>query len=777
MMILKNKSLQINSLKFIKNNVNKKFNLNFKFQRNIGVPSLISNQIFEMSKKMVPKMSETERAALNSGTVGFDRELLNGSATLKALSKYSVELTQKEKTFLETEVEQLCEMVEDYKVRQTKDLPENIWNFIKEKKFLGMIIPENYGGLGFSPHAHSLVVQKLAGRSSPVSVSVMVPNSLGPAELLMKYGTQEQKNHYLPRLANGQEIPCFALTGPPSGSDAASMVDQGYVCKNDKGELGVCVTFNKRYITLAPIATVVGLAFILNDPQNLLKQVPGITNVEDYGSEGITLALLPRDTPGLLVGDRHDPLNTPFMNGTVKGRDVWIPISYLIGGQKRAGYGWNMLMQCLSEGRGISLPASGVAIGKVSTIAMGAYARLRKQFKVSIADMEGIQERLATIASTTFTITSAQFLMNAILNSGERPSVLTAIMKQQVTERSRRIINEAMDIAGGSGICNGPNNLLASAYMAAPIAITVEGSNTLTRSLIIFGQGLVRSHPHLLDILESLRTNQPNEFNKALNQFLGHAFTNAKNSFTSAIKSLFNSKDYEAQLMRLAHNFAFCSDLCLTMGGKLKFAEMISGRMADVMGNLYLGFAILWYNKNYSNNSNNSEMDAVVQLAMTQILYETQQALYGVFDNFPNRETAILMKQVCFPLGATYKLPSDKLIKKAANLITTDSNVRKLLSQNLFISKNPNDRLHMLHNYLPKAIEADTIIERCRKSKTQPTSTEQKLIDEVEKIRDIIIQVDSFDFKLENSTSWELPEQSTVPQSQSQSQFVNVKRS
>ncbi|KNC79044.1 hypothetical protein SARC_08549 [Sphaeroforma arctica JP610] len=375
---------------------------------------------YNLAKKVVPRVSDTEQAALECGTVGFDRELFSGKTSLSSLGKYRAVLTAKEQAFLGNEVEQLCEMLDDYQIGIDQDLPPEAWKFLKEKKFFGMMIPEDQGGLGFSAHAHSMVDAKVNTRSPAAGVCVAVPNSLGPGELLMSYGTEEQKKYWLPRLADGREVPCFGLTGPSSGSDAASMPDHGEVVMRD-GKLGIVASFNKRYITLAPIASVVGLAFKLSDPNGLLK---------GNGKEGITLALIPKGHPGLETGPRHDVLSIAFMNGTVKGKDVFIPIDYLIGGQKQAGFGWNMLMECLSEGRGISLPASAVSAGQIACVGVGAYARVRKQFKVPIAELEGVQEKLADIARETYTMTAGQYLMNAMLLNHEKPSVLSAVMKQ-----------------------------------------------------------------------------------------------------------------------------------------------------------------------------------------------------------------------------------------------------------------------------------------------------------------------------------------------------------
>lgn len=463
---------------------------------------------YDLAKKIMPKISPTEKAALAAGTVGFDGELFEGSPSLKGLlSKYDVKLSPDEQSFMDKQVSEVCSMIDDYQIMRDRDMPEHVWEYLKREKFFGMIIPKKYGGLGFTAHGHSQVVTKIASRSGSAAVTVMVPNSLGPGELLMRYGTEAQKDWFLPRLASGDIIPCFGLTGPASGSDAASMRDTGIV-EEQNGVLGVRTTFKKRYITLAPIAGVVGLAFNLKDPKGLLK---------GKGNEGITIALLKRGHPGMQIGPRHDPLSASFMNGTVEGENVFIPMSDLLGGQDRAGFGWNMLMDCLAEGRAISLPALSVAAAKGVTTTVGAYARIRKQFKVPLAEMEGVQELLARIGGNTYIMQSAQLLTNSMLNKHEQPAVISAIMKQQMTSRMRSVVNDGMDVLGGAGICNGPSNFLANAYSSIPIAITVEGANTLTRSLIQFGQGLTRAHPHLIHIVESIgKGNDMKGFNSAL---------------------------------------------------------------------------------------------------------------------------------------------------------------------------------------------------------------------------------------------------------------------
>jgi acyl-CoA dehydrogenase len=701
---------------------------------------------YNLAKKIMPKISETEAAALNSGTVAFDADLFTGDPSLKKIvEKYNVKLSAEEQSFLDNETEVLCEMLDNHKIEEAQNLPPEVWRYIRENKFMGMVIPKKFGGLGFSGHGHALVVEKIAGRNGATAVSVMVPNSLGPGELLYHYGTPEQQNFYLPRLAHGVDIPCFGLTGPASGSDAANMRDEGEVVV-ENGVLGMRVSFNKRYITLAPVATVVGLAFKLKDPQKLLTK----------GKEGITVALLPTEPnpicpngiPGLETGPRHNPLYVGFMNGTVKGKSVFIPMSAVIGGEERCGFGWNMLMECLGEGRGISLPAMSVASAKLSTLAVGGYARVRKQFKVPIAEMEGVQEKLANIAMMTYQCTAAQSMFDAVLADGERPPVLSAIMKHECTELGRKAVNEGMDIIGGAGISRGPSNYLASAYVAMPIAITVEGANALTRSLIIFGQGLNRSHPHLLNLIQSIQKGDDMKgFNRELTNIISHAFTNLGRSVTRGISVQLVPKGndvcgyYESQMSRLAANFAFCADVGLTMGGGIKTAEFISGRYADVLSNLYMGYACLWY---YKKNQHVAGLDKVLDLAMADHCHKIQEAIMGLGRNFPVPLMGPVMQAFTFPRGREYSQGSDKLKRQVSQLITKPSEVRALLTKNVFVSKNENDRVNQISRAVSLAVEADGYLAACRKAKRQPTAEEQKVIDAAEDLREKIIQVDAF---------------------------------
>jgi len=508
------------------------------------------------------------------------------------------------------------------------------------------------------------------------------------------------------------------------------------------GKLGIVASFNKRYITLAPVAGVVGLAFMLKDPKGLLKGT---------GHEGITIALLERDHEGLVMGRRHDPLIASFMNGTVQGKDVFIPMDKIIGGQARCGFGWNMLMDCLAEGRSVSLPASAVGGAKLAVNAVGAYARIRKQFRVPIAEMGGVQEALARIASEAYILTSAQQLINSMLAKHEQPAVLSAVMKYETTSRARNVVNDSMDVMGGAGICRGPANMIGNGYMQIPIAITVEGANILTRSMITFGQGLNRAHPNLIKIVNSIeKGDDVKGFSKEVMGFLGHLAENSGRSLLSAAGSVVRSKSkknlsgyYEAELGRLAANFAVCSDLALVLGGRLKFEEMLSGRFADAFGTLYLGYACLWY---YEQNKAVEGADALLELAMENLLQQNQAALLGISGNFPIPGIGPLMRAICFPLGTNvYKGPDDAMRKAASTLISTPSGIRTLLSEGVFISSDPKDRVRMLNDFLPVSVAADKAQAAAKKAKRALTTEEQQLVNKATAAADAIVQVDAFD--------------------------------
>jgi acyl-CoA dehydrogenase len=652
---------------------------------------IISGYAFRIIKRILPKISATEKAALNSGTVSIDGDIFSGYVDVnKLVSKYDAKLKDDEKDFLSNQTDKLCEMIDNDKIEKTQDLTLDTWNYIKQNKFMGLVIHKKYNGLEFSHHAHSLIVEKIASRNIASAVSVMVPNSLGPGELLYQYGTDEQKKYFLPKLALGTYVPCFGLTTENSGSDAASMLDRGIVVI-ENGILGMRVTFSKRYITLAPVASVIGLAFKLVDPNKLLTK----------GKEGITVAILEKEKfKDIEIGNRHNPLNIGFMNGTIRGRDIFIPMESVIGGEEKCGFGWNMLMESLGEGRGISLPAMSVATAKLCTFGVGGYARLRKQFNIPIAEMEGVKEKLAIIAGINYKLLAAQHLFNAILINKEKPPVISAIMKYKFTEYGRISINNGMDILGGAGICKGPMNFLASSYVATPVAITVEGSNTLTRSLIIFGQGLNRSHPHLLNIITNIESNDKEKFHENFNKIVKHTLQNLiKSLYYSIYLKLYRrygvdiDKYTEIHLNRHVANFAFTANIALLMGGKIKTAEYISGRYADILADIYMSYACLWF---YKKNKDVKDIDKLLEYSICDYSKNIETNMNKIFDNFPIYLMGRLMKYTTYPFGNYYNYNNDKLITEVSNIITKPTEMRNLLTDNLFISKDVNNRLSQI---------------------------------------------------------------------------------
>ena len=652
---------------------------------------LLSKPLFGWFRKVLPSMSATEREALDAGTVWWDADLFSGKPRWKKLlSSKQPEFSEEEQAFIDGPVKTLCAMLDDWKIRQQGDLPESVWEYLKQERFFSMIIPKQYGGLGFSPFANSSIVMMISSRNVTAAVTVMVPNSLGPGELLMHYGTEEQKNHYLPRLASAEDIPCFALTAPTAGSDAAGMPDVGIVCMGEfEGEevLGLRVSWDKRYITLAPVATVIGLAFIAKDPAGLLG------NQEELG---ITCALIPASTPGVEAGSRHKPVGSAFMNGPTRGKDIFIPMDWIIGGQARIGQGWRMLMQSLAVGRSISLPALGTAGGKMSALFSGSYARIRRQFNMPIGYFEGIEEPLARIGGNAYRMDAARILTLTALMEGEKPSVLSAILKQQLTDGNRLLINDSMDIHGGKGIIEGPNNYLASAYTSIPIAITVEGANILTRSMIIFGQGAIRCHPYLLKEMEAATSTDEaqglKDFDRALFAHIGFVISNMARAFflgisrsrwvRSPVKG--PTARYYRQLTRMSSAFAFISDLILaTYGGRFKFKEKTSGRLADVLSHLYLASAVL---KKFEDDGQPKEDMPLVHWAMQDSLYVIQTRLVGILRNYPMRLAGNIIRLVLFPLGLPYEGPRDTCGKHVARLLLTDNPSRDRLLEGIYIS-------------------------------------------------------------------------------------------
>jgi len=695
----------------------------------INLPSvrqrLISRPAMNLLAKNLPTISKTEQEALDGGNVWWDAELFSGKPDWKHLRDISTKaFTKEEQAFLEGPVEHLCGLLDDWQItHELQDLPEKVWDYIKEERFFGMIIPKEYGGLGFSARAHSQVVMKISGRSITAAVTIMVPNSLGPGELLIKYGTKGQKDYYLPRLAIGKDIPCFALTGPEAGSDASSIPDTGIVCRaeynGNKETLGIRLNWEKRYITLSPVATLLGLAFQLYDPDHLLeKHHPEVINNTSNSNDpmnhiGITVALIPTNTAGIDIGKRHFPLNNPFQNGPNWGKDVFIPMDWLIGGVKNVGKGWSMLVECLGEGRGISLPAMSTGAAKMMTRYTGAYARVRKQFGISIGQFEGIEEPLANMLGNTYLMDAARTLTTTALDQGQRPAVITALLKYQLTERMRKLTNDAMDIQGGSGICLGPSNIIGRAYQAIPIGITVEGANILTRSLIVFGQGAVRCHPYLLKEMKATQQKDLKALDDALFSHIGFVISNLSRSvwfgLTNAIFEVPGTpltRRYYRRLSRLSAGFALLSDYALlTLGGSLKRRERLSGRFADILANMYLCSATL---KHFEDQGEPEADLPLLHYACQQTMHEAQQAMLAVFYNLPFSFISKTLRALMFPFGKPYSPPADKLIHQVAKLALEPSPTRDRLTEGAYISNNPLDPAGRIEHAFLLSIEAET---------------------------------------------------------------------
>ncbi len=686
---------------------------------------LVSLPVLKYVRAVLPPMSDTERAAIDAGTVWWEAELFRGAPDWQKLKNYpEAKLTAEEQAFVDGPADKLCALMNDWQItHELNDLPPDVWQYIKQERFLGMVIPKEYGGLGFSAMAHSEVVTKLATRSVTGAVSVMVPNSLGPAELLLHYGTEEQKNHYLPRLAVGEEIPCFALTGPSAGSDAGAMPDVGIVCMGEhdgQQVLGMRVTWDKRYITLGPVATLLGLAFKAYDPDKLLG---------DTEELGITCALIPTDTKGVNIGRRHFPLNQAFMNGPNSGKDVFIPMEWVIGGQPMVGQGWRMLMESLSVGRGISLPSNGVASGKSVSRFVGAYARVRKQFNLPIGKFEGIEEALGRIAGLTYTMDAGRRLTCAALDDGEKPSVVSAILKYYNTEGMRTVVNDGMDIIGGKGICMGPSNFMGRPYQALPVGITVEGANILTRSLIIFGQGAIRCHPWLMD--EITAASLPNKrealesFDEALMGHVGYAIQNgARSLFHGLTKGAFadspiigpNAKYYR-RLARMSAAYSFLADFAmLFLGGGLKRREMLSGRFADGLMHMYMASAVL---KRFEDTGRPEADQPLLEWSVRHALFETQVALDQILRNFPNTPIGLILRGIVFPLGRRYRTPNDKLTQACARILLSESEVRDRLTAGVYLSDDPEDVTGSLEYALRCVLAAESAERKLKETRRQ----------------------------------------------------------
>ena len=749
---------------------------------------LISAPFLKLFRRMLPNISKTEQIALDAGTVGWEGELFAGKPDWQLLKKQPyLELTVEEKAFVDGPVEELCDMLNQWEITHNNaDLDSATWDFIKRNRFLGMIIPKEYGGLGFSAMAHRAVLQKISSISAVAGTHVGVPNSLGPGELLLQYGTEEQKNQYLPKLARGEEIPCFCLTGPTAGSDATSIPDYGIVCKGTyKGKkvLGMRLNFDKRYITLAPTATLVGVAFRLYDPDSLLGEKDDL---------GISLALIPRDTKGLEIGKRHLPLNVPFQNGPVRGKDVFLPLDALIGGIEMAGQGWRMLIESLSVGRAISLPSSSTGGVKMAALATGAYSRIRKQFNLPIGRFEGVEAALARIGANAYATSALSRMTATAVDLGEKPAVPSAIGKYHATEMAREVIIDAMDIHGGKGIILGPRNYLGRGWQAVPIGITVEGANILTRNLMIFGQGAIRCHPYVIKEMEATKIENVAErterFDHLLFSHIGFTTRNAVRSLVlglsfgkfAAVPHDRKTAKYYQKLSRYSAALAFVSDISmLTLGGKLKQKEHISARLGDVLSHLYICSSML---KRYESQGRPVADQAILAWAFHHAIYRIQIALQQVVDNFPNRLIRGVLSFVVFPFGRRERAPGDRLTHKVAQLLLTPSDTRDRLTDGIYKSAKTGHPVGMMEEALPQVIHAEPLERKLLKAlknkeisgitweeqlqeaitRSVVTAEEADILIHVRKLVMEIIAVDEFDLEeIQAGTTNPAPKQAT----------------
>lgn len=678
----------------------------------------ISGPALKMYKKIMPEMSKTEQDAIDAGTVWWDGELFSGNPNWETLHNIpQARLSPEEQAFLDGPVETVCGMVSEWQVNhELADLPPDVWQYLKDNQFFAMIIKKEYGGLQFSAYAQSRVLQKLAGYSTVLSSTVGVPNSLGPGELLQHYGTEEQQQKYLPALAKGHEIPCFALTSPEAGSDAGAIPDEGIICKGQwQGEeiLGMKLTFNKRYITLAPVATVVGLAFKLYDPDGLLG------NEQDLG---ITCALIPSETKGLDIGNRHFPLNVPFQNGPIRGEDIFVPLDYIIGGPDMAGQGWRMLVECLSVGRCITLPSNSAGGVKTIALATGAYSRIRRQFKLPIGKMEGIEEMLGRIGGNAYLMDAVTKMSTKGVDLGEKPSVISAICKYHLTEKMRQCVTDAMDIHGGKGVMLGPNNYLGRGYQGAPIAITVEGANILTRNMMIYGQGAMRCHPFVLKELKAAaiadKEASLTDFDDALFGHIGFTISNVVRSIwlgvtaskvaSSPYKD--ETKSYYRSLSTFSANLAMLSDICMALlGGELKRKERMSARLGDILSYLYLGSATL---KRFDDEGRMKDDLPLLHWAMQDTLYQAEKAMVDLLDNFPNKVVGKTLKLLTMPWGRRHKKPSDKLEHKIAVMLQTPGQARSRLGHGQYLTPTENNAVGQMEQTLKDIIAIEPLFDR-----------------------------------------------------------------
>lgn len=727
---------------------------------------LLTQKLYRLIRAFMPQLSETEKAALDAGTVGWEGELFSGRPNWNRFNQLrGPSVSEEEQAFLDGPLNELCSMVDDWEItHELFDLPETIWSFLRKEGFFGLIIPKAYGGKEFSAIAHSHIVTRLSGLSSTLGTIVCVPNSLGPAELLLEYGTEAQKKHYLPRLASGEEIPCFALTGPESGSDASNMPDTGVICKGKfegKEVIGIRLNWDKRYITLAPIATVLGLAFRLQDPDHLMGDVEDI---------GITCALIPTNTEGVVIGRRHLPLNSAFPNGPTQGKDVFIPMDWLIGGFERAGQGWKMLVERLGVGRAISLPSMSTGGALTAAAASGAYARIREQFGLPIGKFGGIQEALARIGGHAYIMNAMRQFTVSSIDAGEEPAVPSAMSKYHVTEMGRKVASDAMDVHGGKGICLGPKNYLGRGYQATPIGITVEGANILTRSMIIFGQGAVRCHPYLLSEIQSVSASDPEQglaqFDQAIIGHIGHVCTNliralwlnlTRGKFSQSASKKY--KHYYQGINCISASFAFMVDVTMALlGNRMKRLEKISGRLGDVHSMMFMTTAVLkHFNQTKQRNSDRHFVDWSCQL----LLCQAETALDSLLRNYPNRWVATACRWIVFPLGRRYQMPSDQLGEHIARSLITPSKARDRLFKDIYAGgilgkmhqvfegmvKTQEIRGKLHHAARKGKIDGVTLTEHIASAKEQGLITDKqyKALSELDALRLEIIHVDDFD--------------------------------
>lgn len=728
--------------------------------------TLVTNWIVKaiQAMQLLPKISETERAAIEAGNVWVEGEFFTGKPNFqRMLEQPYPQVSPELQAFLDGPVEKVCQLATDWEIYQRKDLPPDVWDYLKQERFFGMMIPQEYGGLGFSNLAYSSVMVKLASRSFTHVATVGVTNSLGPAKLLLRYGTPEQKAHYLPRLARGEEIPCFALTEPTAGSDAASLTSHGEVFRGEDGNLYLRLNWKKRYITLGAIATLLGLAFRLRDPDNLLGKGKDL---------GITCALVPTNTPGVVINQRHDPMGVPFYNSPTEGHNVILPIDHIIGGIEQAGQGWKMLMQSLAAGRGISFPATCTGVAKLVARVTGAHSVVRQQFGLSIGRFEGIEEPLARIGGLAYMVDAARLYTCGAVDQGQQPAVVSAIAKYSTTELSRQMINDGMDILGGSGICRGPRNLLANIYTATPISITVEGANILTRTLMIFGQGVIRCHPYIYDEIQALSQSDVPAFDRA---FWSHMGSMIRNLFRAVILNLSRgylarspvsgaTARYYRKLAWASATFAFLTDVALlAFGGSLKRREKLTGRFADILTWLYLGTATL---RRFEAEGRQAEDLPLVHWAMQYSFAQIQLAIAGILSNLEISVLGLLRQPLLAwwrfnPIGA---MPSDHLGSQVAQSLQQIGSVRDRLTVGIYIPTDQQQALGRLEHALTLAQQADVVLQKIKAAsragtlpKGKPdhllgiayetgviTEAEATIVCQAEFARNDAIQVDAF---------------------------------